>query len=260
MKRSDRVVPRALGAWLLLLGSFSAVGATAATPCPISPYACRATFAEARVKHDFPDRTFLHEMRGSCAETAAGMAGFRNDYCGCMTDTVAATPGEWRAVLLAGLEGRGFGGRNVAALPPALAMQLRQQIHACLAKTVADRPSAAPPMMSAMRPPRIIYANEIFRLVARQVRAVRVRQERHAMARHGGRPVALPIGVSRVEVTVAADGQVTRIRDINSSSMALWHVERTAIREASPFPAPGRELHLRFATIAPMSTPGVNGQ
>lgn len=260
MKRSCRVAPGFLESLAFLLCGLAVAGAAEAAPCPISSSGCRATAAEAQVKHDFPDQAYVQDMKRGCLAKAVGRRGFRNDYCGCIADTMSATPGEWRAIILAGMEGRGLSRERLSALPPALGMQIRSQARSCMNKVVAGTPSGGASMTFAPQPPVPVYAHEVARMIAGQVGAIRVRQEQRAMASHGGMPVVLPSGVSRVELTVAPDGQVTQIRDIDSSSAALWRVELAAIREVAPFPPPGRELHLRIATIASHPTPGVDGQ
>lgn len=233
--------------------------------CPISAFDCHATAAEGGVIHDLPSPAFERRLRQDCLLRGTGLAGLKRDYCGCVAAAMAATPGEWRATRLAHLKLRRFYGRNLAALPPtqataalpkALSMQIIHQSSACLENAISNRPSGDSARMLRTRLPSPYYTRRVGLRVAHQVRAIRAREERRAMAHDGGEPVALPTGISHVAVRIAPSGQVIDIRKISSPSMELWRIERAAIRKASPFPPPGRRVTVHLATWANDPTPG----
>lgn len=130
----------ALGVAALFSVDSNAVGLNEPAPtprfaCPTKGNNCKSTAAEAGVPQDFPSMMFTVTLQQSCMQGAmrAGMQGHDPQatavaisLCICYAHTVAATPGEWRAIVVA-VVGKGSLDRHSP-----IGQQIHSQLTACL--------------------------------------------------------------------------------------------------------------------------------
>lgn len=102
------------------------------------------------------------------------------------------------------------------------------------------------------------YQRMVSEIVAGKLREVRVEEEQTAMQR-AGHPVALATGTCRVILTVKPDGSIDRSQLAGCAAPELGKAELEAVKRSSPLPPSGRGIIVSVTTIAPVGTPGVNG-
>ena len=102
------------------------------------------------------------------------------------------------------------------------------------------------------------YQRMVSEIVAGKLREVRVEEERAAM-QHDGHPVALATGTCRVILTVKPDGSVDRAQLAGCAAPELGEAELEAVKRSSPLPPLGRGTIVSVTTVAPVATPGVDG-
>ena len=261
---------RVFAGLLWLCATTSAVAAligspTPANPCPIAQRYCRARGPESGVPHDYPPRSFLQQMRVRCSMTlmqklARGPQqlfglGLAPRLCRLMGAFLGATPGEWRALVIAQM-----GGGDFKATPAG--RQLMRQVKAAarsqLTPTPGGGPFPRPELGVGPGPTRILPSQAASAALARRLRVVRVALERAAI-RKTGRPVRLPTGVCSAILVLSPGGRVHQMMRPHCSSpglqSAFWqavfvHGPLLALTGSAPY-----RVHVRV--IAPLAEPGL---
>ncbi len=254
----------------LLLTTMSAVAMPAGSPtplnpCPIASRYCRAQAAESGIPHDYPSPAFLFQMRAHCTLTMAqklaqnpdGLLGpaFAPRLCRLMAAFLGATPGEWRALVIAQMR---TGDLKTTAAGRQLARQIKAAAAAQLHQAPAGNQIAPAPAGGEWAPGSIWASREVAMAVARRLRAVRVAMERAAL-RKTGTPVRLPTGVCRATLVLSAAGRVRQMAQLQCSNEGLQTAFWRAVFERGPLiMLPGAGPHrVRITVVAPIAEPGV---
>ncbi len=260
---------------LMLL--FAAVAATAGlkgsplpvNPCPVAPSYCQARSPESGLPQDYPPPAFLARMRAHCTQMLTGKLtagpdtlfgpGFAPRFCRIISAFLGATPGEWRAVIIAQMRTDNL---KETAAGHQLKHQLKRQIKAAVMAQVAQgtapglpsRPPAAAPAYP--RPRRVSLAASM--VVAGRLRAVRVAMERAAIRRTGG-PVRLPTGVCDAVLTLSPAGRVRQMKRLHCSNEGLRGAFRRAVFSGGALFSLARrpQLRVRVRVAAPLAEPGI---
>ncbi|MHB1513008.1 MAG: hypothetical protein ACYCTF_02525 [Acidiferrobacter sp.] len=230
--------------------------------CPAPARYCRAGAPESGLPRDYPPPTFLTHLRIQCTRTlrerfAMGPQtllgpGFAPRLCRLTSAFLGATPGEWRAVIIAQM-------RSGNLKQTAAGRQLKRQIKAAVAAQVAQAsttPALATPRSGAgaFGGPRT-SANTV---IAARLHAVRVAMERTAM-RRTGHPVMLPTGVCSAVLTLSPAGRVRQMKRLHCSNEGLQQAFWRAVFSGGPLhllaSPDGRRVDVHV--VAPMAEPGV---
>ena len=217
--------------------------------CPAPARYCRAGAPESGLPHDYPPPAFLAHLRIQCTRTlrqkfAMGPdtvlgPGFAPRLCRLTSAFLGATPGEWRAIIIAQM-------RRGTLKETAAGRQLKRQIKGAVTAEMAQAPA---PRVSA--PPAAM-------VIATRLRAVRVAMERAAI-RRTGHPVMLPTGACSAVLTLSPSGRVRQMKQLRCSNEGLQNAFWRAVFSGGPLRAlaspDGRRV--RVHVIAPVAEPGV---
>ncbi len=263
-----RMTSTLIGLMLLFAAGVAAAGLagspTPQNPCPVAISYCRARSPESALPHDYPPPAFLARMRAQCARTlmeklAMGPRtllgpGFAPRLCRVMSAFLGATPGEWRAVIIAQMR---TGNLKETAAGRQLKRQLKAAVAAQLAQGAAPNPPARPSVARTVPQPRRVSLAASM-VVAGRLRAVRVAMERAAMRRSGG-PVRLPTGVCSAILTLSPTGRVRQMKRLRCSNEGLREAFWRAVFSGGPLfsLANPRGRRVRVRVVAPLAEPGV---
>ena len=230
--------------------------------CPAPARYCRAGAPESGLPPDYPPPTFLAHLRIQCTRTlrerfAMGPQtlfgpGFAPRLCRLTSAFLGATPGEWRAVIIAQM-------RSGNLKRTAAGRQLKRQIKAAVAAEVAQASTAGRPVppsgADAFGGPQRASAGMV---VAARLRAVRLAMERTAI-RRTGHPVMLPTGVCSAVLTLSPAGRVRQMKRLHCSNEGLQQAFWQAVFSGGPLhllaSPDGRRVDVHV--FAPIAEPGV---
>ncbi|MHB8252516.1 MAG: hypothetical protein ACYDEV_02160 [Acidiferrobacter sp.] len=171
--------------------------------------------------------------------------------CGMAAGFLGATPGEWRAIGIAGMQGQPF---NQTAAGRQLLGQIKADVHAFV-KNAQARAAVSP---STMAPEENNRASAMASyLVARRLRAVRVAMERAAI-RQTGSPVRLPVGSCQAWLFLSPSGQVQKMASLQCSGLGIQEAFKRAVFNGQPLVV-GMETgtrRVRVEVFAPLAEPG----
>ena len=239
---------------------------TPINPCPIAQRYCQARAPESGVPHDYPPRNFLMQMRIRCSMTlmqklARGPQqlfgpGLAPRLCRLMGAFLGATPGEWRALVIAQM-----GGGDFKTTPAG--RQLMRQVKAAAKSQLTPTPGGRPFARRLVGAPSgepawIAVSRAANAALAERLRVVRVALERAAIRKTGG-PVRLPTGVCSATLVLSPRGRIHQMRRPRCSNPGLqnafWqaafmHGRLLALTGLTPY-----RVHVRI--IAPLAEPGL---
>lgn len=252
-----------IGLWGITTAAAALIGSpTPANPCPIAQRYCRAGGAESGVPHDYPPRGFLFQMRAHCSLTmmqrlARGPQqlfgpGFAPRLCSLMTSFLGATPGEWRALVIAQMNGGNL--KTTAA-----GRQLMRQLKAVGTAQLAPAPAGGPFAPSPTGPlGQMSISQSASAALARRLRIVRVALERAAV-RRSGTPVRLPTGVCSATLVLSPNGRIHQMMRPHCSNAGLQNAFWQAVFMRGPLLALSgstpRRVYVRV--VAPLAEPGL---
>ena len=261
---------RVFAGLLWLCATTSAVAAlvgspTPANPCPIAQRYCRARGPESGVPHDYPPRRFLRQMRIHCSLTlmqklARGPQqlfglGLAPRLCHLMGAFLGATPGEWRALVIAQMGGGDF---KTTPAGQQLMRQIKAAARSQLTPVPHGGPFPRPGVGTASGPAWIPDSRAASAALARRLRLVRVALER-AMILKTGRPVRLPTGVCTAVLILSPSGRVRQMMRPHCSNSGLQNAFWQAVFMHGPLLAlTGRTPYrVHVGVIAPLAEPGL---
>ena len=255
---------------LWLCGMTSATAAlvgspTPINPCPIAQRYCRARGPESGVPHDYPPRSFLMQMRIRCSMTLMQKLmrgpqqlfgpGIAPRLCRLMGAFLGATPGEWRALVIAQMRGGDF---KTTPAGRQLMRQVKAAAKSQLTPTAGDHPFAPPRISAPAEPAWIAVSRAANAALAGRLRVVRVALERAAI-RNTGRPVRLPTGVCSATLILSPRGRIHQMRRPRCSNPGLqnafWQaafMHGRLLTLTGPIPY---RVHVRI--VAPLAEPGL---